>query len=332
MASMRARWIGVMMGAAALPVILAMGPARPAHPPATDPPAAPFGLEKRLRRHIDSLANAGGSRSRVVFTEGNRWSVGYVLGQMRRDVPSAHADTFMVRRRGMREPQPLVNAVAVLPGQSDSLLVICAHIDASASRDAGWGTRWSSAQAPGADDNATGIAAMLESLTIVAHSSVKPRYTLMFIACNAEEKNPEYAGHHLGSRYVAERLKRERKNIKGVIVMDMVGWNPQKLFMPIFSTSRSAWLGRELESRARLLRLPVTFAADAGPCANSDNDSFDRAGIPAVLLMESCKPWRSEPSHPRNPTYHTARDLPSVVNITMLESVTGLVTSYLLKQ
>ncbi len=88
-ASMRARWIGVMVGLAALPVMLAMGPARPAHSPATDRPAAPLGLENRLRRHIDSLANAGGSRSRVVFTEGNRWSIGYVLGQMRRDMPSS---------------------------------------------------------------------------------------------------------------------------------------------------------------------------------------------------------------------------------------------------
>ena len=256
---------------------------------------------------------------------GRSWGSG---DPKRRDVPSAYADTFLVKRAGMRDPQPLANAVAVLPRETDSLLVICAHIDASGSRDAGWGKGWSTAHAPGADDNATGIAAMLEVLTLRAHSSQRSHYTLMFIACNAEEKNPAYAGHHLGSRHAAERLRAERKPVRGVIAMDMVGWNPVKLYIPIFSSSRSSWLARSLAEHARWLRLPMTFSSDNGPCPNSDNDSFDRAGFPAVLLMESCKPWRSEAMHPRNPTYHTARDLPSVVNYTILEYVTDLVTSY----
>jgi hypothetical protein len=291
------------------------------------PPEPAAGLGARLRAHVAALASAGGTGSRVVFTEGNRRGVAYVLDQMRRDVPSAYADTFLVRRAGMREPAPLANAVAVLPGESDSLLVICAHIDASGSRDAGWSRGWASAKAPGADDDATGIAAMLEVLTLVAHAPRKPHYTLMFIACNAEEKNPTYAGHHLGSRHAAEALRAARKPVRGVIAMDMVGWNPRELYMPIFSSSRSAWLSRALLEHGRWLGLPLALAGE-GPCPNSDNDSFDRAGFPAVLLMESCKPWRSEGRHLRNPTYHTSRDLPSVVDYRMVEYVTKLVASY----
>ena len=52
---------------------------------APTPPDPMTGLSARLRGHIEKLASAGGTGSRVVFTEGNRRSVAYVLDQMRRD-------------------------------------------------------------------------------------------------------------------------------------------------------------------------------------------------------------------------------------------------------
>lgn len=301
--------------------------------PALNPP--PASLARRLRTHIDSLVHAGGHGSRVVFTEGNRLSVEYVLRQMRRDSRQVTADTFHVKRRGGGS-SPLVNAVATIPGSSDSILVLCAHIDASASRDAGWSRNWRTMRAPGADDNATGVAAMLEVLTLVAHASAKPRYTLMFVACNAEERNPDYAGlsrrdgHHLGSRHLALKLKGMGKPIKGVIAMDMVGWNSREHFLYIFASSRGQELARELVAQRDYLGLSLALPSHFSPCANSDNESFDRFGIPAVLFMESCTPWRSDPHHPRNPVYHTSRDLPDRVTYPILDQVTRLVYSYLL--
>jgi hypothetical protein len=165
---------------AAIPLVTRSGVA--------DPPSLPRNLGSRLRAHIDTLAKAGGTGSRVVFTDGNRWAVEYVLAEMRKSTPNVRADTFMVARKSRKTPSSLVDPVAIIAGKSDSIIVICAHIDASGSRDGGWDGNWSRAHAPGADDDGTGIAALLETLTLVAHSDLKPQYTLMFVACNAEER------------------------------------------------------------------------------------------------------------------------------------------------
>lgn len=299
----------------------------------TDPDLLRMGLAERLRAHVDSLALAGGHRSRVVFTEGNRWGTEYMLRRMREMTSRVSADTFYVERRSGGR-YPLVNPVAIVPGQSDSLLVICAHTDASASRDAGWGRNWRTMPAPGADDNATGAAALLEILNVSLHSRSKPRYTLMFVGCNAEEKNPDYAGearrngHHLGSLHLAQRLKREGKKVRGIIVMDMVGWNPRATYVGLFASARSQWLARELAAHKDYLQLSLELPRVYGNCRNSDNESFDRLGLPAVLFMESCRPWRDEGRAPRNPTYHTGRDLPDRVTYTVLDKVTRLVAAY----
>ncbi|MDB5033681.1 MAG: Peptidase family [Chlorobi bacterium] len=315
---------------AAIPLVTRSGVA--------DPPSLPRNLGSRLRAHIDTLAKAGGTGSRVVFTDGNRWAVEYVLAEMRKSTPNVRADTFMVARKSRKTPSSLVDPVAIIAGKSDSIIVICAHIDASGSRDGGWDGNWSRAHAPGADDDGTGIAALLETLTLVAHSDLKPQYTLMFVACNAEERNPDYAGlaradgHHLGSRYMAGKLSRDRKPVRAVISMDMVGWNPGEDYMPIFTTPRSRWLAADLQARRSFLGLDLNLATIAAPCPNSDNESFDRFGFPAVLLMESCKPWVNDRHHPRNPVYHTSRDLPTMVSYGLLEKVTRLISSYALKQ
>ncbi len=293
-------------------------------------------LSERLRGHVDSLAAAGGHGSRVVFTEGNRWGVEYMLRQMRESTSRVTADTFHVERRNGGR-YPLVNPIAIVPGQSDSLLVICAHIDASASRDAGWGRNWSVMPAPGADDNATGAAALLEVLALSVHSRTTPRYTLMFVGCNAEEKNPDYAGaarrdgHHLGSLHVARRLKEEGSPVRGVIVLDMVGWNPRANYVGLFASSGSQWLAKELAAYKDYLQLSLELPHVYGNCRNSDNDSFDRLGLPAVLFMESCRPWRDEGRAPRNPTYHTGRDLPDRVTYPVLDKVTRLVAAYVMQ-
>lgn len=282
--------------------------------------------------HIDSLVRAGGHGSRVVFTPGNRWAVDYIMRQMGRSSRQVYADTFRVKRsRRSSGEEEVLNAVAIIPGKSDSILVIGGHLDASASRDPGWNRNWRTMPAPGADDNATGIAVILEVLALAAHAPSQPSYTLMFVGFNAEEKHPDYAGHHLGSRSIAERLKREGRPVKGVIVLDMVGWNPRGDYMPLFASPRSQWLARELVAHNEWLRLSLDLSDRFPPCRNSDNESFDRLGIPAVLFMESCTPWRNEPRHPRNPGYHTGRDTEGMVTYSLVDKVTRLVAAYAMK-
>lgn len=295
------------------------------HQPSTAAAESLPPLRARLATHIDSLANAGGTNSRVVFTPGNRWSVGYIFRQLHALRVPVRLDTFGTPRRNGRDGR-LANVVAVVPGETDSVVVLCAHLDASASRDPGWKARWETAPAPGATDNASGIAALIEIVRKVA--AAQPRYTLIAVASNAEEKNPEYSGHHHGSRAVANWLRREGKKVRGVVVMDMVGWSPNGAQTMLFADARSRPLATLLRKLNDSLKTGLAIAATIAPCRHSDNESFANAGFPAVLFMESCTPWRATGLRPRNPTYHTRRDLPPTVNLSVTEGVVELVAQW----
>jgi hypothetical protein len=306
-----------------------------AHPDGAAPVTAPVpletprprGLDARLRADIDSLARAGGHGSRVVFTPGNAWAVGYLRRSFLESTPHVQCDTFLLRAGWA----PLVNVIATIPGVTDSLLVICAHLDASASRDRGWQRNWSRMPAPGADDDATGTAALIEILGLVAHAGAPPHYTLIVVGTEGEEKNPSYVGHHLGSRDLAGRLRREKRAVKGVIALDMIAGNREEPYLPVFASNAGRPIARELfDLNAKLgtgLIIPDRFE----PCTRSDNESFDRVGLPAILLMESPSPWKRAGRSPRNMTYHSSGDLPENLNYAMLGAVTRLVAAYAMR-
>ena len=114
--------------------------------------------------------------------------------------------------------------------------------------------------------------------------------------------------------------------------MDMVGYNPREQFLGLFASGRSQWLARDLYRLNEYLQLRLTLPNSFGQCLRSDNESFERAGFPAVLLMESCKPWTASQHHPRNTTYHSSRDLPGLVNYAILGQVTRLAAAYVMKR
>jgi Zn-dependent M28 family amino/carboxypeptidase len=276
-------------------------------------------LPVRLERHLDSLSNAGTHRSRAALTEGNRWAVEYIDRALR----SAAVETRLERIDGAA----LDNVVAEIRGRSDSVLVIGAHLDASASRERGWRRRWRTMPAPGAVDNATGIAALIE-IARALRALGTPRYTVELVAYNAEEFSPHYRGHHLGSRHHVARLRNAGRPLKGAIVLDMVSANRAYRRIELFATPRSRALAREIGATHAFLRSPLELAVSGSSCSRSDNESFDRIGLPAVLLMESCAPWRTSARHPRFAAYHSTRDTPEQVNLRVLEDVVQLVTTY----
>lgn len=101
------------------------------------------------------------------------------------------------------------NIVATLPGSTapENVYIIGAHFD-SISPD--------TSTAPGADDNATGVAAILEMASVL--SQYQFASTIKFIAFNAEE---QYA---LGSQAYTNAAKANNENIMAMLNFDMIGY------------------------------------------------------------------------------------------------------------
>ncbi|BCH29763.1 hypothetical protein MesoLjLc_16930 [Mesorhizobium sp. L-8-10] len=183
---------------------------------------------------------------------------------------------------------PSVNVVATKASTAASPgeVIITAHLDSINHEDGPAGP------APGADDNASGSAGVLELARLVAMREFE--HDVTFVLFGGEEQGL------FGSRqYVASLAADERARIRGVINMDMVGRinAPPATVMLEGAPVSQDLIDRLADAAAAHTSLAVQISLN--PFA-SDHVPFIEAGIPAVLTIEG--------GDSANDAVHTARD------------------------
>lgn len=285
-----------------------------------------------LAEHVQTLASAGGHHSRVKFTPGGDSAAAYIRRALEATpgLTSVRVDTFFLPATPPYNTVPLFNVIAELRGTlyPESVFVIGAHYDCSASRmgSSVWNATWQTIAAPGADDNATGVAIMLESARILANPAggFRPGHTILFAGYGSEESNPAYTGSltHAGSRDHAARLVGSGARISGMVSVDMVGYNPRWLFTSIITNANSLGLaGVFRESIARNSIGVYDSIANSSGATYSDHDRFWAIGARAVCLMEYAPPWESGTYYRASPLYHTSSDSFGSVNMDLVRRV-----------
>lgn len=194
-----------------------------------------------------------------------------------------------------------VNVVATPPGfdATEPHLVVGAHLDTVA-------------QAPGAEDNASGVGVLLATAEAAAVRST--RLPVVFVAFGAEEpRGPGDDDHHFGSRtYVAALGPAERRAVRAMVSLDRVGVGAQ---VPVGSADDSDPVQRSLLAAGR--RAGVATIADPDQ-RSSDHWSFVRAGLAGARLGSTSYA-----------AYHDASDVPSVVSPAQLERTGRLLLEWL---
>jgi len=219
------------------------------------------------------------------------------------------------------------NIIAEVKGSGsvkDGLLVIGAHYDTVS------GT-------PGADDNASGVAGLLELARLVAAEPVDK--TVRFAAFSLEEP-PVFMTRHMGSYVYAESLKKEGAQVYGMISLEMLGYfcdkagcqfYPSSLFR-LFYPDRGdfiAFVG-DLSSRSFTKKLKKAFkSVSSFPVESlnslsiipgvdfSDHRNFWKFGYPACMATDT--------AFYRNPNYHGPGDTADTLDYKrMAEFVEGL--------
>lgn len=188
------------------------------------------------------------------------------------------------------------NIIATLPGSEDPehYVIIGAHYDSISERPF--------ESAPGAEDNASGTAALL--VLAKALSLIPPKLTVKLIAFSGEEQGL------LGSKsYVSELVARnEKEKIKAVIIMDMIGYSrDDDLDCLLESDHPHDDLLQVLQNSAAQytdLRILKTF-----DYWGSDHVPFLTQGIPTTLIIEN--------DYSSYPAYHRSNDLPDHLNVSM---------------
>ena len=131
-------------------------------------------------------------------------------------------DTYELPPQGRRMTQPMTmrNVLAILPGrhpgEQERIYILNAHYDSYARpTEENWPRDNYDNPAPGINDDSSGVAALLELARVFSQTEFDA--TLYFVAFAGEEVGL------VGSTLLADRLKQEKKNVVGVIGLDMIG-------------------------------------------------------------------------------------------------------------
>jgi hypothetical protein len=185
----------------------------------------------------------------------------------------------------------LRNVVAVIPAadskRSSESIVIGAHYDHL-------GLGWPDVRDgnlgkihPGADDNASGVAVLLE-LARVLGKDFKPERNIVLVAFSGEE-----AGRR-GSKHYIERLKKNPAHrIFGMINLDTVGRLGSNKLLVLGANSASEW-PHIFRGIGYATGIPISMVTEE--LDSSDQVSFHEAGIPAVQLFSGVNPDYHRPT------------------------------------
>jgi len=259
-------------------------------------------LRDELRRHVLKLAGEIGERN--VFQPKKLNAAADYL-----EAVLAEAGLQVSRQSYEASGEPCHNLEIEIPGSArrDEIVLIGAHYD-------------SVAGSPGADDNASGTAALLA----LAKSPTlqKPARTLRFVAFVNEEP-PFFQTEQMGSLVCARRCRERGEQIVVMLALESLGYystveRSQKYPFPIglFYPSRAdfvGFVGRSADANwvrlcVKLFRKNTQFPSEGGALPGwlpgigwSDHWAFWQAGYPAIMLTDTA-PFRSTHYHAESDT------------------------------
>lgn len=188
---------------------------------------------------------------------------------------------------GWKQP----SVILTIPGSEtpDEVVVLGGHLDSISGFFGGAGAR-----APGADDNASGIAVLTEAVRVLSEAGFRPRRTVEFMGYAAEEVGLR------GSKEIAQQYAQQGRKVVGVIQFDMTNFKGSSgavyLLTDNVNEGLTAFLGQLLNA---YVRLPWANTRCGYAC--SDHASWTRSGFPASAAFESA-------TGDMNRAIHTERD------------------------
>jgi Zn-dependent M28 family amino/carboxypeptidase len=228
------------------------------------------------------------------------------------------------------------NIIATMEGSEQKMdwLLVGAHYDAA------WGS-------PGADDNASGVAVLLETARILSNQKFKR--TVQFVAFTLEEPQPYTLHFLIGSDHFAKAVRKKKIRYKAVLILESVGYTDTAegsqivplfvqvpvpktgTFLGVISNRKSqpimnafSHIAHDFVPDLHVVTYRVPFSGRIIPETRfSDHASFWNQGYPALMLTDTAMF--------RNPHYHTPHDSYNTLDFAFIENVTKAVTSVIMK-
>jgi Zn-dependent M28 family amino/carboxypeptidase len=273
----------------------------------------------RLRQHVDVLAITNFPRE-CLYVEKLDACADYIREAFHQAGAVVEDQPYKVNRRTYR------NVRGYVGDRHAERIIVGAHYDVHESL-------------PGADDNASGVAVLLELANLLGSLDNPP--PVEFVAYTLEEP-PFFATPQMGSAVHARAVADEAAAIRGVIVLEMVGyfsdsWGSQSYPIPLLHVmypsrgnfisvigrwDHGDWVKRVKMGMKGSTDLPVySIRAPASlPGVDfSDHRNYWQYQIPALMVTDT--------AFYRNANYHTSADLPDTLDYARMADVTLAVFS-----
>lgn len=268
-------------------------------------------LASRLQKHVDVLAGLIGPRhpgkphtmdAAAAYVEKQLAASGGEMSRQTYTLPEMNVSNIILERRGTT--------------RADEIVIVGAHYDTVP-------------ETPGADDNASAVAMLIEVARLLA--GVKTKRTVRFVSFPCEEP-PNFYTQTMGSDQYARGCHERKEKIVGMICLEMVGYfsdDPESQRCPEeipkllrrFFPRRGDFLAavgnmhsiplvlqfrRGFKRKSNMRLYSINLPEKVHSIRLSDHSSFWDYGFPALMVTDT--------SFFRNPNYHKASDLPATLN------------------
>lgn len=316
-------WPGLALAAQDLPRASHALSGRIPTAPAYDPYITALIQQVRGERIADFIAELSGERAVTIGGKSVRLTTRYTYS----GEPIAQATQYLYERLQALgytvayhpyryNGYDLRNVVAEKRGtlRPNEIFLLTAHVDDRAAT-------WPHNPAPGADDNASGTAALLAIAEVLAPLQVEA--TVRFVFFTGEEQGKRGSDAYV---YAASRAK---ETLAGTYNVDMIGWDSTGEPDVDIHTLSSA-TPNDSQALADLLvhvinqyTLPLKPQIYRSGTDFSDHYSVWKYGYPAVLVIEDWYNAAGGPYDPRdwNPNYHTKNDQLSTLNLSYAQAI-----------
>lgn len=283
----------------------------PRQPLAVLPPAFSKDRMTETVIHLAKPEYAG----RGLGTEGLERAAGYIAERFREaglepagDEKGSYFQAWEEDVEGLGRAIRMKNVIGVIPGKKPSLLgqsvVVAAHYDHL-------GLGWPDARAdnrgtvhPGADDNASGVALLIE-LAGELRKNLNPDRGIVFAAFTGEE-----AGRRGSQYYIAHRQQYPVEKCIGMLNLDTVGRLGKKKLLVLNGASAREWL-HIFRGASYVTGVETEMVSEK--LDSSDQTSFEAAGVPAVQLFAG-----------PHQDYHRPTDTPDKIDGEGLEKIASV--------
>ena len=244
-----------------------------------------------------SYADYNNLKKTAEYIKNGFLALGYKTRILSYEIDKVRFDNIIAEREGHPE--------------SDEIVIIGAHYDSCSN--------------PGADDNASGIAALMELAALLKDEPLKRK--LKFIAFTNEEP-PFFTTERMGSRVYTKEAKKQGEQIKGAVILEMLGYYSEKPnsqhylpFLGPFYPNRANFVtivgnfpstklvGQLISYFRKVTDFPVAGLISPSFIPGvyfSDHWSFWKERYPAVMITDT--------AYLRSPHYHQSTDLPDTLD------------------